>query len=71
MRKVHRGLSLASPAPKGKDVEVLQANCNDLYKHFKVDRRIVEDGEYGTETHSAVKELAYVLALGFALTIIF
>lgn len=64
MRKVHRGLSLTSPAPKGKDVEVLQANCNDLYKHFKVDRRIVEDGEYGTETHSAVKELAYVLGVG-------
>lgn len=63
-KKVQRGLSLTSPAPKGKDVERLQEAVNGLYKHFKIDRRIAADGEYGTQTHSAVRQLAFVLGAG-------
>jgi len=64
MSKVQRGLSLTSPAPKGKDVEALQRACNQLFDHFKIDRRITVDGEYGNQTLSAARQLAYILGAG-------
>jgi hypothetical protein len=55
---VHRGLNLATPAPKGSDVKILQANINKAFRHFKIDRRIAEDGEFGRQTLSAARQVA-------------
>jgi hypothetical protein len=51
-QEVHRGFSLATPAPKGRDVEVLQGQINEQFRRFKIDRRVAEDGEFGRQTLS-------------------
>lgn len=63
-QKVHRGLDLSTPHPKGDDVHVLQGQINKQFKHLKVDRRIAEDGEFGPATLSAARQVG--LAMGVA-----
>ncbi|HTU15629.1 MAG TPA: CHAP domain-containing protein [Solirubrobacterales bacterium] len=62
-REVHRGLGLTTPLTRGKDVEVLQAELNEQFKHFEVDRRILVDGELGPATMSAARQIAYAMGV--------
>jgi hypothetical protein len=62
-QEVHRGFSLATPAPKGRDVEVLQGQINEQFRRFKIDRRIAEDGEFGKQTLNAARQVALLLGV--------
>lgn len=56
--KVHRALTLATPRPKGEDVEALQRAINQSYEHYRIDRRIAVDGEMGQQTLHAARQVA-------------
>jgi Na+/H+-dicarboxylate symporter len=61
--EVHRGLALATPAPKGRDVKVLQEQINHVFRHFRIDRRIAEDGQLGKQTMNAARQVALLLGV--------
>lgn len=61
--KVHRRLALASPVERGPDVKALQGSINDQYRHFKIDRQIRKDGEFGRQTFDAAREVAFCLGV--------
>jgi hypothetical protein len=63
-KKVHRRLTVISPAIKGDDVKALQRNINERYKHFKVDRRVAVDGEFGRQTLNAAWQIAKAMGAG-------
>jgi lysozyme family protein len=62
-KKVHRRLTVISPAIKGDDVKALQRNINERYKHFKVDRRVAVDGEFGRQTLNAAWQIAKAMVI--------
>lgn len=62
-QEVHRGLSLASPTPEGKDVEVLQGQINEQFDHFEIDKRIEKDGDFGAKTLKAAREIAFAMGV--------
>ena len=61
--KVHRGLSLATPTPRGADVKVLQGQLNKRYRHFKVDKQVKQDGDFGPKTLKAAREIAFAMGV--------
>lgn len=66
-KEIHRPLSLGTPIERGADVEALQGQINERYEHFKIDRQIRKDGEFGAHTFDAAEEIALCLgALGDA-----
>ncbi len=62
-KAVHRPLSLHSPILKGADIKALQSSVNEQYEHLKIDRAIRVDGDLGTQTFRAAKQVAYCLGL--------
>lgn len=63
-KDVHRLLGVNTPYLTGPDVKALQSACNRLFKHFKIDRRIKEDGEFGPATLSACLQMAVASGVG-------
>lgn len=63
-QNVHRRLSVNTPYLKGADVELLQKYVNRQFKHFKIDRRIKADGEFGPATLSACLQVAVCMGIG-------
>lgn len=61
--EVHRSFNLATPAPKGRDVKVLQEQINHHFRRFRIDRRIAEDGEFGRQTMGAARQVALMLGV--------
>ena len=61
---VRRGFNLVSPVEKGTDVKALQRAINQQYDHFKVERRITVDGEFGKQTMAAAHQIAYAMGVG-------
>lgn len=61
---VHRVFNLASPVQKGTDVKALQRAVNEQYEHFKVDRRITVDGEFGSQSMFAIHQIALCMGAG-------
>lgn len=59
---VHRPLILASPIESGPDIREFQEHVNRRYGQLNIDRDIVEDGDFGSQTFDGGKEVA--LALG-------
>lgn len=57
-KEVHRDLHLVSPLLRGPDVRELQEAINALLNHYKFNRGIKEDGDYGRRT----KREAYFVA---------
>lgn len=57
-KEVHRGLGLTTPLTTGADVKALQSEINKQFKHLKVDRKILVDGEFGPGTMSAARQVA-------------
>lgn len=62
-KEVHRPLNLASPQEHGPDVEVLQGQINKQYEHFKIDRQIKKDGDFGGQTFETAEEIAICLGV--------
>jgi hypothetical protein len=61
--KPHRKLILATPAPRGRDITALQESINFNFRHFRIDRRIAEDGELGRQTMNAARQVALLLGV--------
>lgn len=61
--KVHRRLALASPQEHGPDVKALQGQINEQYRHFKIDRQIAKDADFGHSTFDAAEEVAFCLGV--------
>lgn len=61
---VHRRLSVNTPYLTGGDVKLLQEFVNKNFKHFRIDRRIKPDGEFGPATLSACLQVAVMLGIG-------
>lgn len=61
--KVHRRLALASPKERGPDVRALQGSINKQYEHFKIDRQIAKDADFGAQTFDAAQEVALCLGV--------
>ena len=59
-----RTLKVRNPPMRGKDVVALQKLVNRRFAEFKVGARIAEDGEFGPETRTAARRVAYALGLG-------
>jgi hypothetical protein len=62
-QNVHRRLSVNTPYLKGADIELLQKYVNRQFKHFKIDRRILADGEFGPATLSACLQVAVCMGI--------
>lgn len=62
-QKVHRALSVTSPLNRGRDIKVLQGKINDQYRHFNIDRRITQDGEFGPNTLRAAQQIALLMGV--------
>jgi len=58
-----RVFRVKSPEMKGKDVKAFQRVINERYKRWGVDTRIETDGEYGSMTRHAAREIAFGLGL--------
>ncbi|HET8756824.1 MAG TPA: glucosaminidase domain-containing protein [Solirubrobacteraceae bacterium] len=52
-----------SPEMKGNDIRAFQRVINERYKRWGVDTRIEVDGEYGTFTRRAARQIAFGLGL--------
>jgi hypothetical protein len=52
-----------SPEMKGDDVRAFQRVINERYKRWGVDTRVEVDGEYGTFTRRAARQIAFGLGL--------
>jgi hypothetical protein len=52
-----------SPEMKGKDVRAFQRVINERYKRWGVDTQVEVDGEYGTFTRRAARQIAFGLGL--------
>lgn len=65
-KSIHRRFTLASPSSRGADVQRFQVAANNLYKHFRIDKQIEEDGDFGKQTLVAAKELGFVMGIGRA-----
>lgn len=61
---VHRRLSVNTPYLKGADIRLLQEQLNKQFKHFKIDRRVKVDGEFGPATLSACLQIAVSMGIG-------
>lgn len=61
---VYRRLSVNTPYLKGADIVLLQKYVNRQFKHFKIDRRIKEDGEFGPASLSACLQVAVCMGIG-------
>lgn len=62
-KTVHRRLPLNSPPVKGPDVKVIQACVNKQYRYFRIDRAIREDGELGSQTFKAARQIALCMGV--------
>jgi hypothetical protein len=58
-----RTFRLQSPHMKGRDIKAFQRLLNERYKRWGVDKRIDADGEYGTLTRKAAREVSYGLGI--------
>jgi uncharacterized protein (TIGR02594 family) len=58
-----RVFRVKSPEMKGKDVRAFQSVINERYKRWGVDTRVEVDGEYGTFTRRAARQVAFGLGL--------
>lgn len=64
MAAAKRTLALVSPVPKGEDVRSLQKAVNARMAHFKIDRRVTVDGEYGPQTAHAARQVMVMMGAG-------
>jgi Mannosyl-glycoprotein endo-beta-N-acetylglucosaminidase/CHAP domain len=58
-----RVFRVKSPEMKGKDVRAFQRVINERFKRWGVDTRVEVDGEYGTFTRRAARQVAFGLGL--------
>ena len=58
-----RVFRVKSPEMKGKDIKAFQRVINERYKRWGVETRVEADGEYGTLTRLAAREIAFGLGL--------
>jgi Mannosyl-glycoprotein endo-beta-N-acetylglucosaminidase/CHAP domain len=58
-----RVFRVKSPEMKGRDIRAFQRVINERYKRWGVDTRIEVDGEYGTFTRRAARQIAFGLGL--------
>jgi uncharacterized protein (TIGR02594 family) len=58
-----RVFRVKSPEMKGKDIRAFQRLINERYKRWGVDTRIEVDGEYGTFTRRAARQIAFGLGI--------
>jgi hypothetical protein len=58
-----RVFRVKSPEMKGKDIRAFQRVINERYKRWGVDTHIEVDGEYGTFTRRAARQIAFGLGL--------
>ena len=58
-----RVFRVKSPELKGKDIRAFQRIINERYKRWGVDTQIEVDGEYGTFTRRAARQIAFGLGL--------
>jgi mannosyl-glycoprotein endo-beta-N-acetylglucosaminidase/CHAP domain-containing protein len=58
-----RVFRVKSPEMKGKDIRAFQRVINERYKRWGVDTRVEVDGEYGTYTRRAARQVAFGLGL--------
>ena len=58
-----RVFRVTSPEMKGKDIKAFQRLINERYKRWGVETRVEADGEYGTMTRHAAREIAFGLGL--------
>ena len=58
-----RTFRVRTPEMKGDDVLAFQRVLNQRYKRWKINLRIGEDREYGTETRTAVERVAFGLGI--------
>ena len=58
-----RVFRVKSPEMKGKDIKAFQRVINERYKRWGVDTRVEVDGEYGTFTRRAARQVAFGLGL--------
>lgn len=63
-KKPHRRLTLASPVESGEDVTGLQEALDRRYNHFRIDKEVARDGEFGKQSFQATKEIAIAMGAG-------
>ncbi len=63
---VGRTLRIQSPSMTGEDVRAFQRVINERYRRWGVAKRIDEDGEYGSITRLAVRQVCHGLGLAKA-----
>jgi tellurite resistance protein len=61
--KTGRIFRVRSPELKGADVEAFQRVLNQRYERWGVNKRIDDDGEYGTLTRDAARQVAFGLGI--------
>jgi tellurite resistance protein len=61
-----RTFRVQSPEMKGDDVVAFQRVLNERFKRWKIDLRIDEDREYGSETRTAARQVAFGLGIAAA-----
>ena len=58
-----RTFRLTNPPLHGRDVKAFQRVLNERFAAWKIDKRLVVDGRYGTETKRAARQAAYGLGI--------
>ena len=62
--KVDRIFAMASPIEEGADVKDFQEALNKQFEHFKIERHITADGQFGGQTMKATRQVAYMAGAG-------